>query len=1081
MTQRLEVRKRQKMMDDDGGSDSESESDLSSNLDHESDTDSASDDSFMADPTSAKAGVIEKIVLKNFMCHDFFELELGPQLNFIIGRNGSGKSAILTGISVGLGAKASETCRGSSVRDLIKDRKEMAKVILTFRNEGEEAYCLDVYGKKIIIERTLKRLGTNSYSIKSEVLNTISTKKSTLDEILFKYNIAVNNPLAFLSQDKAREFLTLSSDQSKFKFFMDGTLLNDITNNLEATAMNTVEIRNRLNLAKRHLKLAEEKYRASAALYEKFQRSDSLRKRLEILHGKAYWFNVTVIERKLESYKQSLKQAEEEICGLSNEIININERVKFLDDDSVMLQTHQDEMKQIVTKFKDEYDLIKDKRRNAKTIRKQLEDEIQKLREENNSFEKEIRKKENEIALERELLDKRNDSKETLSNSISNLNSKIEELNKKKDDIRQRLGDMIEEPTMSDLRHEIGISEEIINSLSTRKIQIQKSEKDILLPWGDHIHNVLNSIKAIKNWHQEPIGPLGAHISVRDEFSSWKDLINTVLGKTLDSFLVIDEHDRRILDRIFKQLKVNKNIITRRPERITFEGGRVRNQITFFDMLAIDNENVLFTLIDINNIEKNIIASSRNDFDMLVKLPNVLSVFSSLGLRSGIRASAGDNGTLRIDPVHYRDEIHKLSSNSKSSENYILNIESQIQLETEKLTKLRLSLREANIKNQNQRRELEEQSSSILVDIKKFSNEVIKMEDKLNENGDLEKVEALKIQVSTDRGQISINENIITSLVDELEKGRDNAISLKAQLESSRERVTAAVQDLDNTKTKLEAFADELASLNDRKTHSEMKKVKLLDSIEAMKNKLELGREKLAPILETAELKCCREIANVDINRDTSESISKEYQELQRQVQEVESSLGRSFEEIQRELLQNKKMRDAANDNVFCLDQINRTFESELNIRFQYLVTTISKNESDASSSFERSLALRGFKGELRFNHPNKSLTLLAQTKNDQAKRTVDSLSGGEKSFTQIALLLAIWKVMDTKVRGLDEFDVYMDSVNRSISIKLLLSELRRYPKSQAIFITPQDIAVVGDLESEDVKIHKMTDPRKNN
>ena len=55
------------------------------------------------------------------MCHDSFELKLGPQLNFIIGRNGSGKSAILTGISVGLGAKATDTNRGSTIRDLIKD------------------------------------------------------------------------------------------------------------------------------------------------------------------------------------------------------------------------------------------------------------------------------------------------------------------------------------------------------------------------------------------------------------------------------------------------------------------------------------------------------------------------------------------------------------------------------------------------------------------------------------------------------------------------------------------------------------------------------------------------------------------------------------------------------------------------------------------------------------------------------------------------------------------------------------------------------------------------------------------------
>ena len=74
------------------------------------------------------------------------------------------------------------------------------------------------------------------------------------------------------------------------------------------------------------------------------------------------------------------------------------------------------------------------------------------------------------------------------------------------------------------------------------------------------------------------------------------------------------------------------------------------------------------------------------------------------------------------------------------------------------------------------------------------------------------------------------------------------------------------------------------------------------------------------------------------------------------------------------------------------------------------------------------------------------------QTGNDEKKRTVESLSGGEKSFSQIALLLSIWKVMNSRIRGLDEFDVYMDSVNRSISIKLLLKELKRY-QNHRIFL----------------------------
>lgn len=55
------------------------------------------------------------------MCHKFLQIDLGPKINFIIGHNGSGKSAILTAITVALGANASATNRGKSVSSFIKE------------------------------------------------------------------------------------------------------------------------------------------------------------------------------------------------------------------------------------------------------------------------------------------------------------------------------------------------------------------------------------------------------------------------------------------------------------------------------------------------------------------------------------------------------------------------------------------------------------------------------------------------------------------------------------------------------------------------------------------------------------------------------------------------------------------------------------------------------------------------------------------------------------------------------------------------------------------------------------------------
>lgn len=73
---------------------------------------------------AADNGIIESVECTNFMCHRHLEIPLGPLINFIIGHNGSGKSAILTAIAICLGGKASSTNRGQSLKSFIKEGEE---------------------------------------------------------------------------------------------------------------------------------------------------------------------------------------------------------------------------------------------------------------------------------------------------------------------------------------------------------------------------------------------------------------------------------------------------------------------------------------------------------------------------------------------------------------------------------------------------------------------------------------------------------------------------------------------------------------------------------------------------------------------------------------------------------------------------------------------------------------------------------------------------------------------------------------------------------------------------------------------
>lgn len=80
------------------------------------------------------------IHLKNFMCHSNFRVELNKNVNVLVGLNGSGKSAILTALAIGLGSKASSTARSTSLKDLVKQGEASATIEVTLTNDGYYAF-----------------------------------------------------------------------------------------------------------------------------------------------------------------------------------------------------------------------------------------------------------------------------------------------------------------------------------------------------------------------------------------------------------------------------------------------------------------------------------------------------------------------------------------------------------------------------------------------------------------------------------------------------------------------------------------------------------------------------------------------------------------------------------------------------------------------------------------------------------------------------------------------------------------------------------------------------------------------------
>ena len=117
-----------------------------------------------------RSGKVLKIVLKNFMCHSNLKLDFNLRVNLLVGNNGSGKSAILTALIIGLGCKASTSNRSSNIT-----RKTLARIVLVFY-----LTIFTIFQSSLNVVKDLVQLKSICRIIKKLDMNLISTEKQLL-------------------------------------------------------------------------------------------------------------------------------------------------------------------------------------------------------------------------------------------------------------------------------------------------------------------------------------------------------------------------------------------------------------------------------------------------------------------------------------------------------------------------------------------------------------------------------------------------------------------------------------------------------------------------------------------------------------------------------------------------------------------------------------------------------------------------------------------------------------------------------------------------------------------------------------
>lgn len=557
-------------------------------------------------------GTIESVQLKNFMCHSKLDFSFADHTNFIIGKNGSGKSAILTSLIIGLGGKANTASRGTNVKNLVETGKRFAEVTVRLKNVGRDAYKPEEYGDSIIIQRRLSVDGASTYRLRSERGAVVSTKREELLHILDQFNIQINNPVMILNQETSRNFLQSKSAKDKYLFFMKATQLEKLKQDYcrieEERSLTAIEVTRKEKLlpgVEKEVKRLERHWRVLQSL-------EGQRQKIERLKGELLWARVMEEEESMKGTEAALQKEVRMVEKVKAKISDLQTRMQLHMDLQTGLQAElneamnrYEEAQPSVTAEKKQYVAIREKLRDCEKTISRVDREIRE------------KKKESQVLQDR-IQELRSMDQSFYANEKAKREAEIHEMEQKRSDLASRLrtsehhyeqlkGAESEcSAQLHHLRNEQLELKEQRTQISNTIQNLQASKKNHLQKFGRHIPQLARELQeAVRrgSFRKPPKGPLGALLQLKDE--RWALATESCLRGLPYSYLVDNDQDakvlRQIMGKVMGQERKPSIIISSFMGRVyNYHAGALRSSkfVSVLENLDIADPDVINCLID---------------------------------------------------------------------------------------------------------------------------------------------------------------------------------------------------------------------------------------------------------------------------------------------------------------------------------------------------------------------------------------------------------------------------------------------------------------------------------------------------
>ncbi|CAI2345611.1 unnamed protein product [Caenorhabditis sp. 36 PRJEB53466] len=969
------------------------------------------------------------------------------------------------------------------------------------------------------------RVGPNGHQ--SE--RVISKKKSEIDRIVARFNIHLSNPAFWMSQDRSRSFLANFKPSNVYKLYLESTDLEKIrlsymrfASVLEECKGITEEKIGDMAKEQRRLKNMLEQRELQEKVENDKATLASYKWKIIFCTLRDFEDEIKLNERKLEVQKQfheTLKkdygQNRTERNALDKKAHDLTEEVEVQKDEMEEAVRNQKTANQAVKEFEEkikefvhekntkEYEL-KSKKDAILNAEKHLRQAMQKQGCED--ITNRLEKAENEskaVSAEREKME---------------LGGQLDKLKETADEIKREIGKK-DVDKVNSMREIYEIRRELENNMSLMT-RAKAMKTDSINKFGRHMSDILKEISRNQSKFEKlPKGPIGKYITLTDP--KWAIPAEDCLRHVASMFLCSSHRDSDTLRKCFRDLSISND---EQPAVViaNFLGKPYSNLMepnaeydTIYRKLEISDPDVHNLIVDKTSCESIILIEQKLDAMRIMDSDhppqNAVKAYTCDG---GQAYAGGPTGQYRFYGGKPRRDAGRLFGPQSA------NLDEKSLIKDIEMAKTEIENRERNVvrKIDEEMRQLkkdEYEARSALENFEKkltsLRSQELKMDrlvrdlsEQLRNSAEAESVEALQHQIDAQRNHIPAIEDAIRELdekVLEIRQSMAPALREKSGVDKLLTKMKVEVRGFAERTTKLQA---EMSALDEKGDELKLR----IDKLKGDETVLYTNDARLKTEMDEAIAQVEAEKKNPENAMPPGETDPPDLSDFPPTKDAVQR-----IEELQKKIdlgtngcdmsITAKSIADFQKKIKICKYQCRKVNEAYPLLK--------KYTEMKVCDKFEDLLAIRGnFKGHLEFDHEKQTLNVDVQStkendpmsqrdrgndeedddeevsensddrdsdgprrkkakkqpKKKKKARDLKGLSGGERSFVTAALVMSLWEVMEQPFRMMDEFDVFMDMMNRKLVMDLLVElATQKFPHNQFIFFTPQGIKELNKVD----------------